>query len=382
MIRNERRYSRNQFHWIPENDDDLLYALWQSFNMAKRAKLRTEDEHKFDAYSMDNLMRLEEDIISRRYEPSGGRAFIIFDPVIREIFAASFRDRIVHHFLYAMTGFWWDNRFIYDSYSCRDGKGTLLGAQRVQKFMEKASLAGSRPAYVLKGDLSGYFMSINREKLFSQILWGLDRQFPDHGWEYEICRFLWAEVILDDPVEKVQIVGSKAEWKSVPKNKSLFAQPSGQGIVIGNYTSQLSSNIYLDTFDRFMKFDLGFEFYGRYVDDFVVVVPEEQFEYAKLMFFQVIPEFLESMELKMHPKKIYIQPIEKGVPFLGVKVYRTMLLPGNRMKDNFYKAVEEYMNGTDSRDESIISRLGMGKNVLSKRLNQKVFESVGWEYRF
>ena len=170
MRTNKSRTSKNQFMRIPECDDDLLDALWQSYNMAKRAKMRTEDEHKFEMYFYENLKQLDYDIIHRIYHPSRGKAFITHNPVIREIFAAPFRDRIVHHFLYAMNGYWWDRHFIYDSYSCRDGKGTLLGAQRMQHFMEKATQAGTREAYILKGDISGYFMSLNRELLFERIL--------------------------------------------------------------------------------------------------------------------------------------------------------------------------------------------------------------------
>ncbi|MBQ8991961.1 RNA-directed DNA polymerase [Candidatus Saccharibacteria bacterium] len=349
--------------------------------MAKRAKMRTEDEHKFEMEARDNVDQLAFDVMVRIYTPSRGKAFITHNPVIREIFAAPFRDRVIHHLLYALNGFWWDSRFIYDSYSCRDGKGTLLGIQRMQKFMEKASLAGSRPAYVLKGDISGYFMSLNREALFQRILWGLERQYPLHGWEYELCRYLWREIIFDDPVFHVRMAGGKKEWEPLPNNKSLFHQPAGQGIVIGNLTSQLLSNINLDPFDRFMKFDLGFEYYGRYVDDFFIIVSEEQFEYAKLMFEQVVPEFLEGMGHKMHPNKIYIQPITNGAPFLGAKVYRDHLIPGKRFQHNFYRAAQEYMNGMRD-DESITSYLGMGAHFSAKKLNQKVFESVGWEYKF
>lgn len=378
---NEERYSKNQLLRIPERNEDLPDALWQSYNMAKRAKMRTEDEHKFEMFAAENIYQLANDISNRVYTPSRGKAFITHNPVIREIFAAPFRDRIVHHLLYALNGFWWDRHFIYDSYSCRDGKGTLMGIKRMQKFMEKASQAGSRPAYVLKGDISGYFMSLDRRVLFERVLWGLELQYPSRGWEYELCRYLWREVIFDDPVYHVRMAGGKKEWGPLPDNKSLFHQPAGQGIVIGNLTSQMLSNINLDPFDRFVKIDLGLKYYGRYVDDFFIVALEGEFEYAKLMFEQVIPEFLEDMGHKMHPNKIYIQPIENGAPFLGAKVYRNRILPGKRMKHNFYRAVQEYMNGMLD-DESIVSYLGLGAHFNSKKLNQKVFESVGWEYKF
>ena len=182
MRKVRNRWSKNQLKYWPENNDDLLYALYESYQMAKRAKLRTEDENKFEMFAMENLMQLRDDIINRRYHPSRGKAFITHNPVIREIFAAPFRDRIVHHLLYAMNGLWWNEHYIYDSYSCRDKKGTLLGVQRMQEFMEKCSQAGSREAYVIKADISGYFMSLDRERLFKEVLWGLNTQFPKGGW--------------------------------------------------------------------------------------------------------------------------------------------------------------------------------------------------------
>ncbi|MDO4889138.1 MAG: RNA-directed DNA polymerase [Candidatus Saccharibacteria bacterium] len=381
MKKVENRWSKNQLKYWPENNDDLLFALYESYKMAKRAKLRTDDENKFEMFFMENLIQLRDDIINRRYHPSRGKAFITHNPVIREIFAAPFRDRVVHHLLYAMNGLWWDKHYIYDSYSCRDGKGTLLGVQRIQHFMEKASKAGSKKAYIIKADISGYFMSLNRDRLFKEVLWGLERQFPNKGFEYELCRYLWAEIIFDDPVAGVRMAGSKKEWDPLPNNKSLFHQPPGVGIVIGNLTSQSLSNTYLNQLDRYMKYELKFKYYGRYVDDFVVVVPEEELEDAVKKFKHDIPKFLKSLGLKMHPRKFYVQPIERGLPFLGRVVHRTYLTAGKRTRARYWSAAQQYMNGLKD-DESIISYLGMTKHLNAEKLNKQIFDSVGWDYNF
>lgn len=381
MRKVKNRRSKNQLKYWPECDGDLLFALYEAYLMARRAKRRTDDENKFEMFLMENLIQLRDDIIYRRYHPSRGKAFITHNPVIREIFAAPFRDRIVHHLLYAMVGFWWDERYIFDSYSCRDKKGTLLGVQRMQKFMEKASQAGSREAYIIKADISGYFMSLNRERLFTKILYGLDRQFPKGGWDYELCRYLWAEIIFDDPVDGVRMAGGKKEWAPLPKNKSLFNQPAGIGIVIGNLTSQSLSNTYLDSLDQYMKQVLKFKYYGRYVDDFYAIVAKEELPKALKQFKREVPEFLASLGLKMHPDKFYVQPIERGVPYLGRIVHRTYITTGKRTRGKYYQAAHAVASGQKDV-ESLVSYLGMTKHLSAEKLNQKIFDSVGWDYEF
>lgn len=374
-------YSKNALKHIPTNDEDLLQVFGECFLMSRRGKVDTVDEHKFEINYMANLMQLTRDVVDREYKPSRGKAFVTFNPVIREIFAAPFRDRIVHHFLYAVNGFWWDRQFINDSYSCRDNKGTLYGIQRVQHFMQKATHGGSGRAYVLKGDISGYFMSMSRRLLFEKVLEGLEKQFPHHGWLYEVCRYLWFEIIFDDPVKGVRMAGGKHEWDALPVNKSLFNQPEGRGIVIGNLTSQLLSNILLNEFDRYVSMELKFPFYGRYVDDFILVVPEEDFRRALDVFHREIPEKLAEMGLTLHPHKKYIQPVEKGVPFLGQNVHAYYTTPMRRIRGNYYKTAKEFMMGIKDED-AIISYLGMGKHTCQKKLNAEIFAAMGWEYRW
>ena len=306
---------------------------------------------------------------------------MIHKTVDREIFAAPFRDRVVHHFLFAMNGLWWDKHYIYDSYSCRDKKGTLLGAQRLQKFMERCSQAGSREAYVIKMDISGYFMSLNRQKLFKRVLLGLGKQYPKGGWEYEICRYLWFEIIFDDPVDGVKRVGSLREWKNLPARKSLFSQPEGQGIVIGNLTSQSLSNTYLDQFDQFMKIKMKFKYYGRYVDDTVVVVTGDELDDALEKFRNDIPKFLSGLGLTMHPDKFYVQPIEKGCPFIGMIVHRNYMTMSKRTRGNYWQAAKDYKAGKKGID-SMISYVGHTKYMSAEKLNKRILREAGIDYKY
>lgn len=352
----------------------LMKELTRAYMVARKGKRKTKDEHKFELNEMENLVRLRDDIIERRYKPSRGVAFIVRRPVIREIFAAPFRDRVVHHFLYNMVGEWWDRHFIYDSYSCRVGKGTLFGIQRLAKQMRAISDNYQKKTYIIKLDLRGYFMSLPRKGLMERIVWGLDRQFPERGRVYDICKYLWGEIIFDDPVKGVMKKGNLRDWDDLPKSKSLFCQQEGKGVVIGNLSSQLLSNIYLDQLDRYIKYELGYKYYGRYVDDFYYLVLEKDLAQAKRDI-GAIEMYLKEIGMVLHPKKRYIQPIERGVPFLGAIVYPYRILPGKRLKKFFYEGVGQVMRG-EKDIQTIESYLGHLKYMNSYNLEKTVFRKM------
>ena len=374
-------YSRNALKYIPTGDDDLAQAFRECFLMARRGKIDTMDEHRFELGSPEDLKQLTAEVITRNYSPADGKAFITYHPVIREIFAAPFRDRVIHHFLYAVNGFWWDNQFIYDSYSCRMNKGTLFGIKRTQHFMNKATEGGSKEAMIIKLDISGYFMSMPRTVLYRKVLDGLEKQFPRHGWLYDTCVYLWYEIIFDNPIDGVRLAGNKHNWDDLPANKSLFNQPDLQGIVIGNLTSQLLSNILLNELDHKMKFKYEIPFYGRYVDDMIMVVPAEDFSRVFRIISNEVPIELAKLGLKLHPQKMYIQSVEKGVPFLGQFVHQYYTTPSKRIKGNYYRTAKEVMMGLKNPD-AIISYHGMCKHTSQKKLEAKIFAEMGWEYNW
>ena len=220
-------------------------------------------------------------------------------------------------------------------------------------------------------------MSLRRDVLFKRVCWGLKEQFPDKGYTYKLMMHLWREVIFDDPVVGVRRVGKISDWDKLPANKSLFCQLPGQGIVIGNLTSQLLSNIMLDVLDQKMARKL--KYYGRYVDDFFIVAGEDEYPAAKEALLSGIQKLVGPYGLKLHPKKMYNQKVGKGVPFLGKKVYLTHMTLGKRTVGNYFKAAREVAEGR--RDMvSVVSFYGMTAHTSSERLNERVFESVGWRY--
>ena len=231
--------------WERESFRNHLAVLLRKayYDARKNGKRMTHDEQDFEENEDINLRLLLDDIMSRRYKPSRGTVHIVNKPVKREIFAAPFRDRIVHHLIYNLVYSWWDRHFIYDSYSCRVGKGTKMGFERLDYHIRAASQNYAKSVYIMKLDIQGFFMSMSRVRLLKLALSGLKRQYAGRldSEEYKMLKFLWTQIIMDDPVKGVRVVGKRSEWDDLPPEKSLFNQPPGVGIVIGNLTSQLLS---------------------------------------------------------------------------------------------------------------------------------------------
>lgn len=367
--------------WLAKYENRLQLALYVAYLEARKGgKRSTRDEQMFELNADENLKLLRKAILDKTYRPSRSSAHIIYNPVIREIFAATFRDRVVHHLIFDTVYDWWDKRMIEDAYSCRVGKGTLYGIQRLDHHIRAVSHNYARKAYILKLDIQGYFMSLPRRELYERAIWGLDKQFAGHinSREYETIKFLWHKTIFDDPIHGVHKKGDLSGWDKLPASKSLFGQPAGKGIVIGNLTSQLLSNIYLDQLDRFVVYDLGYKHYGRYVDDFYIVVSEDELPQL-LTDVGAIEKFLKLKQLTLHPKKRMLREASHGVPFLGAVVYKNHIVPGERLKKNTKIACKEVIMGIRNID-TVASYLGHAKYMNSTKMLVSAFSEVGWEY--
>lgn len=360
----------------------LCRHLAEAYHDARKHKRSTEDEFRFELHAEHNLLLLADDIFFRTYQPSRGIAFITTQPVIREIFAAPFRDRIVHHYIYNHIYQWWDRHFIYDSYSCREGKGTDFAIRRLYYYMRKVSHSFRDDTCVVKCDIQGYFMSLPHQQLYERVLWGLQQQYPADSWLYRTLRFLIHEIIFDDPTTGVRLRGAVRNWRKLPNNKSLFCQPVDRGMVIGNLTSQLFSNVYLDQLDRYITQTLGYKAYGRYVDDFYLVLPSSHVSHFTQCDLPRIKTFLDSIGLTLHPHKTHIQNIRQGIPFLGVRLYPYRILPDKRLVSHFRTAVHKFASGRGSSYEAIVSYLGRMQHMDSQKIISQIFAEVGWDYHF
>lgn len=280
-------------------------------------------------------MGLANDLYNRSYKLSPGICFIIRDPKQREVFAANFRDRVVHHLYYHYTHKLFERTFIADSYSCIEGRGTHYGISRLAHHIRGESDNYSKPCYVLKVDVKGYFMHINREKLLSICMDTLEKMknrriSNGKPWitevDYGLVCYLTKIFVLQNPLDNCRKRGNLSDWKGLPPSKSLFCSPQGCGLPIGNLTSQLFSNVYMNRFDQFCKRELHCRRYGRYVDDAYVVSTNKELLHSLI---PLMREFLkEELHLQMHPDKISINNCMMGVPFLGafLKPWRVYLM--------------------------------------------------------
>ncbi|MFA4942684.1 MAG: RNA-directed DNA polymerase [Patescibacteria group bacterium] len=317
--------------------DKLLTDLFQAYYDARLYKRNTISALNFEINLEHNLIELCQELKNGTYKISPSLAFIIFDPVQREIIASPFRDRVVHHLVFNYINPTLEKLFINDSYSCRYGKGTSYGINRISHFIRSSSHNYHQDSYILKLDISGYFMSINQEKLYVRVKKYLLRNGDNYPFDLKLILALLKKIIFHDYVKDCIIRGGNANWQKLPRNKSLFFTPPGFGLPIGNLTSQLFSNVYLNDFDHFIKRTLKFKYYGRYVDDFIIVDNNKERLRAAMV---IIAGYLAAnLDLRLHPKKIYLQHYTKGVNFLGAIIKPQRIYIRNRTKNNFCRAI-------------------------------------------
>ena len=304
----------------------LIYDLYYAFFCAKKYKANKDYVKHFEKNLHNNIIELADEIMERRYKPQPSVCFIISRPKKREIFAANFRDRVVHHLYYNYTYELFDNTFIEDSYSCRVGKGTHYGIERLERHIRSASENYSKKTYILKLDIKGYFIHINRKKLLEITEKVLDKMKTHRvsknepiTWEekidYDLVKYLNHELVLLNPIENCVFKSDKIEWYTLDKSKSLFYSKENQGLPIGNLTSQLLSNVYLNLLDQYIKRELKCKHYGRYVDDFYIVDNDKE-KLKRLI--EPIKNFLENeLDLSLNLGKTKIRDVNIGVDFLG-----------------------------------------------------------------
>lgn len=350
----------------------ILCDLFAAYFDARKNKRNTTNQLKFEQNYESNLIELYNHIINRTYSINPSICFINFDPVQREIFAADFRDRVVHHLIYNYISPIFEHVFIHDAYSCRKGKGTSYGINRLQHFIRSCTENYQQEAFILKLDIKGYFMAMNRQLLFEKVIKTMTKylQKKDSPPVFEIQKklfetlvYLIEKVIFNDPTDNCLIKGRKSDWNGLPPSKSLFKADDNCGLPIGNLTSQLFGNVYMNDFDHYVKCQLKCKYYGRYVDDFVIIHRDKYF--LKSLLPQLSAYLQNNFHLTLHPNKIYLQPLEKGVKFLGaiIKPHRTYI--GNRTKGNFFRKLKTWNRSVEQSTDNSLSKLELQKFISS-----------------
>ena len=268
----------------------------------RRHKRNTISAIAFEQRLSRNLYDLHQELISGRYRPGRSTCFVITRPRAREVWAADYCDRIVHHLLYNHIAKRFIASFVAGSCACIPGRGTLYAAKRLEGHVRSVTQNWSKPAYFLKCDLSNFFVSIKKDIVFMQLC----EKVPPGWW-----RDLAHTILFHDPRTDVDVRG---RLDLVPPHKSLFNAPDDQGLPIGNLDSQFLANVHLNALDQFVAHRLRCR-YVRYVDDFVLL--HESAAYLEEAYIQ-IQDFLPArLQLSVNPTKTVLQPVSHGIDFVG-----------------------------------------------------------------
>jgi RNA-directed DNA polymerase len=272
----------------------------------RRTKRNTRNALEFEQRLERNLSQLYAELIDGSYRPGRSICFVVTRPKAREVWAADFRDRVVHHLLYNRIGARFENSFIADSCACIRERGTLYAAERLETKVRSITQNWSRPAYYLKCDLANFFVSIDKRVLREL----LAAKIHEPWW-----MALTDLVLMHDPRENFEFRGDPALMECVPPHKRLLEQPSHLGLPIGNLSSQFFANVLLDVLDQRAKHVLGARHYIRYVDDFVIL--HESPDYLNGVLRDVTAFLPARLGVRLNPSKMILQPVDRGVDFVG-----------------------------------------------------------------
>jgi len=288
----------------------------------------------------NNILQLHRELKGKTYQHSHYIAFNVYDPKLRRIHKATVGDRVLHHAIFRILYPIFDKSFIFDSYSCRMEKGTHLAVKRLESFCRKSSCNNRKNIFALKCDIKKFFDSIDQDILL---------KFIETKVECEDARWLIEKII-----------------RSFEK-----------GLPLGNVTSQLFANIYLNELDQFVKHDLKEKYYLRYCDDFIIL-SENRNHLQNLIL--TINEFLrEKIKLDLHPNKIIIRKYRQGIDFLGYIVLPYYKVLRTSTKHRILKKLgnhgEDLQNGfisEDSFNQSLQSYLGILKHCAGYKVQKEI----------
>lgn len=337
-----------------------LFSAWCEFRRGKRKRL---DVQEFERYLEDNIFRLHEQLKNGTYVHGSYHAFKIFDPKFREIHKATVRDRIVHHAIYRILYPIFDETFISDSYSCRLEKVTHRAVVRLANFTRKVSRNHKGQCFILKCDVKKFFASVDHDILLNLI----KKRIKDD-------RVMWLAK---------QVIRSFSASPRFQRERERELKEDFQeiGLPLGNLTSQLFANIYLNELDQFVKHELKIEFYLRYTDDFVAVA-EDRDTLGSLI--NPINKFLQTrLKTSLHPHKVEIRKLRQGVDFLGYIILPHHIVLRTKTKQRMFKRIKLNKQKLDvglmseeSFNQSLQSYLGILKHCNGYKIKQQLPETI------
>lgn len=328
----------------PEN----LFSAWREF---KKGKSEKRDVQEFVLRCEENIFAFRESLQKDAYAHDKYTSFYVRDPKLRHIHKASVRDRVLHHAVVRILEPIFEKIFITDSYSCRKNKGTHRAVRQLRKYAWKVSRNNTRTVWVLQCDIKKFFDTIDHTLLIRML--------------YKKIRDPRAQALLENIIKS-------------------FETQQGKGIPLGNLTSQLFANIYVNALDQFIKRTLKVRYYIRYTDD-IVMIHEEK---AKLE--AIIPKvkaFLsDALALQLHPQKISLRKWHQGIDYLGYVVFPHHVVLRTKTKKRMLKKIrtrwEEYKEKSISREQfqqSMQSYYGLLRHCRSATAMKEI-ESIMQEH--
>lgn len=348
----------------PPTIEDVFHAYYD----CRRQKRNSWNALKFEEHLERNLIQLHKELADGSWRPGRLSCFVITFPKPREIWASDFRDRIVQCVFYNRWRERFHNSFIYDSYACIPGRGTLMGSKRVEKMMLSITNNWQKSAYVLQADFANFFVSINKE-ILEEILF----KKISGEWDQWLCR----QILWTDPTDGALIKSNRQLLSQVPIHKSLFNAAPNKGLPIGNLTSQFFANIYLNEVDQFAKHCLKIKYYGRYVDDIVTLGEDIKILVEKS---KALDDFAKTnLDVAFHPNKTYVNKIEHGINFIGYILKPWAKYVRRSTMANLMRKLEEpdFFRDADVL-ASVNSYLGMLKHVKGYKARRKICQRLEW----
>lgn len=288
----------------------------------------------------EKLICLRDRINDRTYRPGKSICFVVTRPRYREVFAAAFEDRIVHHYIAIRLNPLFEKIFSPRTFNCRKGKGQLYGINILKQDIIECSNNYTEDCWILGLDLKGFFMSIIKRMLADMIDEFIVENYE--GPDKEDLRFLCRVVILHRPEENCERHSPASYWDHLDKSKSLFTNGEGRGIAIGNLFAQIFANFLLNILDWYIEAE-GINHHGRYVDDFFCISKDKQ---KLLALIPKIRKLLAKYGLRLNEKKFYLQHYSKGIEFTGSIVKPGRVYTCNRTITNAISMVKRLNKAT------------------------------------
>ena len=313
---------------------------------------------EFERYLEDNIFKLHFELANLTYMHDPYVKFDIYDPKHRIIHKAEVKDRLVHHIVFKELYKIFNPTFIYHSYSSRDNKGTHLAVKNLSDVLRKVSNNYTQPVYILKCDIKKFFHSVSHQKLFEIIKKRVKNP-----------NFLW---LVGQIISSFFTTVENFPQRDLKENFS-----EKKGLPIGNLTSQIFANIFLDKFDWFVKKQLRIKYYFRYVDDFAIVDQNQKYLENLII---LIEDFLNKKpDLRLHPQKVEIRKFNQGVDFLGYIILPYYITLRTKTKKRMFRKIKENKEKLnqnliirDSFEQSLQSYYGILRHCNSHRLKREL----------